>query len=255
MRFLLLFAFLFSANSFAGVYEQKDIWPLSKRIISVCIHNPREVNPINDAVVPTSFLISLAKDAVLNAYSHNTTIVEFTGFDECSNLSASDVVLIFNNKSFNGHANQYSDLTKKSQLTVTIGIGNKIESLTVEDTQRIESTLIHEFGHVAGLEHEHQYFIKDALKDPNCHLPTVSGQTVAQWLDATARFARSAGKNGALGLIGRVAPYYAAFKKDKKTIGSYDAYSIMNYCNNLNNSRAKLSNGDVETLRFMYRNH
>jgi hypothetical protein len=108
---------------------------------------------------------------------------------------------------------------------------------------------------VAGLEHEHQYFKKEALKDPNCHLPTDSGETVAQWLDGTVKFARSAGKHGALGLIGRIAPYYAAFKKNKKYIGSYDAHSVMNYCNIFINSTSKMSDGDIETLRFMYRNH
>ena len=256
MSFLFSLAIFLSANSFAGVYDKKKIWPIGKKIISVCIYNPQTADRDQDAVIPNPFLINLTKDVISNAYKTETTIIEFNGFDDCSNLSSPDVVLVFTNKDFgSGYVNRFADFEKNSTIKVFIGLGNKLDTFTKEETQEIETTILHEFGHVAGLQHEHQYFRREALKDPNCHLKLKTGDTGVQWIKGTAKFARSAGKNGALGLMGRIAPYYVAFKRDKSTIGSYDPYSIMNYCYINNNPTSKLSDGDVETLRFMYRNH
>lgn len=116
-------------------------------------------------------------------------------------------------------------------------------------------TLVHEFGHLAGLTHEHEYFRSEALKDPACK----EDEKTYNWIKGIKSFARSAGHFGALGFFGRIRPYYHAFKKGRKSFGNYDPVSMMNYCHlslleRNHDISGTLSEQDISTLRFLYLN-
>ncbi len=179
--------------------------------------------------------------------------MKFVGFEECLEGDPSDAILVFSNSEMGtGYADQFSK--HDAIRVIKIGVDqSQFTYFSEADVLKIKSTLIHEeFGHLAGLEHEHQFYRKAAFKDPNCLIPNASGKSVVQWILETKQFARMGGKSGAWGMLGRIAPYYAAFKRGKKHFGKYDSHSIMNYCNVLKHPGSDLICAGCPNFKVMY---
>lgn len=165
-----------------GVIDPNVIW--TKKSISVCwagkekirLLNPNFVSFLEDENIPTVYLDENLKSKIQNKineqYSIQKTGVEFTGWNNCAENSSNADIAIFGLKEFRSTpefrtylkkvANEIPDLLYVANGSVD-KIGHKAKmvyfglnhnsSLEVEISDMI--TAVHEFGHLAGLQHEH----------------------------------------------------------------------------------------------------
>ena len=188
------------------------------------------------------------KEVILSEYSEARTGIHFTGFTDSEDMPNPDVIvmrassniIIFDTPGFNGRAVigedgyyqvEYDD---KGQYIVEADgslhdgffeKSGKAAFVALRTTNA--GTIVHEFGHVAGLRHEH--IREEAAEDKNCESPFVVWPTKELIYD-TAHMETN-----------------------------YDNRSIMNYCY-LQSHKSDfgkmlgsiLSPGDVQTLKAFY---
>ena len=256
MKFYLALFAVFSIQYVnASVYERELLW--NKSEVVVCFYDDESQVQLTEErmgenakyiLLPFTNSQKVFTKKLINAnYTKEETGISFIGWKNCSELSNFDVILF----RIEPKKNELLDFSGKS----SIGVGGiKYEKELIPngyEKSRIliyrfrSSTLLHEFGHIAGFRHEHIRI--ESKRDPNCF-------TYAQ-----ANYSRGLNHNGRN-------LWYRQFVKLSKGLdvlyrssqfGSfYDPNSIMNYCHNykqnLNMQKSQLSEIDKKTLRSLY---
>ncbi len=237
-------------STFAGIIEPRVIW--DKRSITTCFYdneaqlsltrlkNKKETKKDYDFIprILSRRERRKVQETIEANFSRERTGIHFVGWKKCSQESNPDLIVLeakgkipfLTRPSFNGRA----VIGEEGMLTQDHG-GNHgffqksgLVSHVALYTQN-RGTVVHEFGHVAGLRHEHVN--KASKTDPNC-------QNFAVTLD-----------------FDNLEPAYAT----AEFVTDYDPQSIMNYCwlqpNRSQHNRNKgiiLSNKDIETLKSYY---
>ena len=225
----------------AAIYEPATIW--NKNKINVCFLD--EQHQLEQTALGTTeesfkkngftpaFLTleekEIIKTTINNTFYPSITGIHFVGWKNCSQESMIDVIimkagkvkgLIFNKKApFKG----FASIGENGLLTKEGYIGKKLESKALVALQVFDpAVIVHEFGHIAGLRHEHIH--PEAKKiDSGCH---------------SALYSKESPINDSV-------------------LTTYDRASIMNYCriNNHYTKTSALSALDRETLLKIYSNH
>jgi hypothetical protein len=237
----------------AGIIEPKTLWDKNK--IVTCFYNEKPqligtaVKSYDHARKHYRFrpkeLSRREKQKVtevaLRNFSEQRTGIHFVGFKDCSQTPSFDLIImeakgripILSRPSFNGRAVIGEDGELAKMPNGDTGFFDKSGLIpTIALTVQKAGTIVHEFGHVAGLRHEHIH--EDAPQDKNCESPLVP--------------------------IDFDKP--ESIEKPHSTTlfhTNYDPQSIMNYCwlkteqSYLNSSTSViLSQKDIETLKNFY---
>lgn len=237
----------------AGIIEPKTVWD-KKRIVT-CFYNSKSQL---EGTAIESYDIAREKfrfrpkelskkekakvvEVTMRNFTEDRTGIHFVGWKDCSETQEYDVVVmeakgkipVLSSPSFNGRAVIGEDGVLLQTENGETGFFEKsgklpIVALTVQKA----GTIVHEFGHVAGLRHEHIH--QDAFDDENCEnriipLDFDKPESIEKPHDTTL--------------------FYT----------SYDQQSIMNYCwlipNHYQLDRNKgviLSQKDIDTLKKFY---
>jgi hypothetical protein len=242
----------------AAAYEPHVVWANSE--VSVCFY--RQTSHIYETELRNSeralkkYKIKPGKMSnaektkvtqyLKESFSEKSTGIFFTGFKDCKDPVLADVVVMTNSrfdiqfgskiKSYGrasiGEAGEITHrgrgfFSKKPGFYGTTGEKAYVYLATVDRT-----TTVHEFGHIAGLRHEHAR--EEAFKDSNCRKVRGHdhrGDPLKENLYVTSEI-----------------PF------------SYDSFSVMNYCY-INPLRAQINSGsksalsevDKKTLRLIYK--
>ncbi|MES2527949.1 MAG: M12 family metallo-peptidase [Bdellovibrionota bacterium] len=170
MKFAFLTLLFLTQTVLAGVYTE-NTWKNPQ--IIVCFADAEE-----DIRVENGFKIKVKNWSKSNRknvqkwvneeYSEARTGIYFTGFKSCSQETEADVILFYNSNSYikrfvlgdiDGVA---GDLGPRKNDKVD-GFPGARSLVAISKTGMNKGTVIHEFGHVAGLAHEHNHY--DAPKD------------------------------------------------------------------------------------------
>lgn len=225
-------------NAQAAIYEPSTTWDKSN--ITVCFFD--ENNQIEQTRLGTTekdfkkngftpaFLSegekNIIKNVINETFTKSQTGIHFVGWKNCSEEAMFDVIvmnagkvkgLVFNKKApFKG----FASIGENGYFSKEGYIGKKLETRPLVALQVFDLPIIvHEFGHIAGLRHEHVH--PSAKKE-----------------DSSCSYA----------LYAKESPI------DQSTLINYDKASIMNYCriNNPYNKSAALSGHDKATLLKIY---
>lgn len=269
------------SSSFGAVAKLDKLWPTSN--IKVCFASKDhklttiEYNDLGhlSSLSPKVFgkwdehLKTKVKSWINNEYKKEITGVFFSGFEDCSSELKNEVVAIYissdsitnvpANMKHHGMAsianNGHLDfsINKKAYAyflhpkLVKLDMGT---SYSVEEIELIfKQNVIHEFGHLAGLLHEHDR--EEIGNDHSCK-KIVGEETFMNFVQSTIY-------NPLISLN-----EYSTYKKDDYIpavkMTSYDESSVMNYCmikkfrNNPKHVHSGLSLKDRNALKFMYKN-
>lgn len=255
MRFLAtFFLFLFSLKVLAGIYETKVLW--SRKEVQVCFYdNPSQLEDttlknkkemhLKYRVDPDEFSEKAKKrikNVILSEFSESQTGISFHGWQDCSKVDDSQVdVRIIRSRGvpfyflrkaapFDGSASVGENGIIEKQGYIK---GLQSQKAHVLLTKTKKAFIVHEFGHIAGLRHEHLH--PDSEYDQNCR----------------SKFALQSFLQGMLS--GKLYP-------STHIMTEYDPYSVMNYCHIYNslgeiekNNKRVLSTSDRKTLLYLYR--
>ncbi len=174
MKFVLFSLILIAQAALAGVYSE-NTWKNPQ--IIVCFTDaedePRIENGFPIKVKSWSKSNRRKLEAWVNEeYSEERTGIYFTGWKSCAEETEADVILFYNHNSYikrfvlgdiDGVA---GDLGPRKREMVN-GFPGARSLVAISKTGMNKGTAIHEFGHVAGLAHEHNHY--DAPKpDKSC---------------------------------------------------------------------------------------
>lgn len=284
-----------ASNAFAfGLMDRSKKW--DKPILTVCWVDEAEKQLTAD-VSWNSIKIKLVDELITFPSVETTQAVEkavtdsfqnagiqFSGWKKCSETVNADVLLIYSDEmplfsaaigkpdagqtktgiriSGLGYSDTLSDRIKETRQYV---VENRVEKLKQYAQNNFLYLSVHEFGHVAGLEHEH-------LRTDGMH----------EFYKSDLSFKQMGSTDHEILLDYSIRQGYL---KDMEKIGSYDPFSLMNYMHDrlftpllkvrffceLNptdkmcigenwkplmpesrGTRGFFSEGDVETLRFVY---
>ncbi len=218
--------------AFAGNYSPEGVWPANQ--VSVCFASagvyPVELRPLEGQSTHLTVRAftwrpeqsQLARDAVERQYSAERTGIHFSGWLPCSEGPADVVLFVGLLNQRDGGPEGRASLGSTARLAAFPAARGFVFFRNFLDT---EKSAVHEFGHLAGLMHEHQRLgiTEDALCTTMYH----------------AGFSRAVEQAGPVGT-----PH-----------GPYDPHSVMNYCEMFRDhaqTRLDLSPGDLALLRFLY---
>lgn len=224
MKLLLSLLFLLSFRAQASIYASYYLWP--KHEIKTCFAKGDDLSR-NDGKYVLRFRNwnksqkEQIKRWVQEEYSSERTGIHFVGFEDCGVNPDIDVAIFYNQNSkmqsiLHGGLDGLASLGTMGAhiLMYPLIKGFVIISKTGFD----KGTVVHEFGHVAALEHEHEH--PDAVRfEPECSYTNEYPIIKAGYI-------------------------YEPFDKD----------SVMNYCKvyGSKGKKAGLSIRDVEVLRRIY---
>jgi hypothetical protein len=181
------------------------------------------------------------KNIITSEFTTEKTILTFSKFEDCRKSNDNDVILVRGTQTQDIYYTALSSLGQNSLFKLDFKsfqfplpssyekslIDRKsLVLLTLDDAKNLESTILHEFGHLAGLRHEHIH--SEAINDKNC------------------------ARNGLKWLKDERAAVTSRFYTE------YDPSSIMNYCwldyiSNVNREiKTELSKNDLKTIQGMY---
>lgn len=246
----LLITLLTIPSVLAGIIEPRVIW--DKKAVTTCFYDNEaqlaltrleslEVTKKNYDFRPKSLSRwerQKVVETVMANFSKERTGIHFVGWKPCSQernpdlivLEAKGKVPLFTRPTFNGRAvigeEGYATADAQGNLGFFYKSG-RVSHVALYTQNR--GTVIHEFGHVAGLRHEHVH--EESRKDPNCR----GNATSLDFSD--------------------LEPIYST----AEIVTDYDPQSIMNYCHlqpnrsELNRNKGViLSPKDIQTLRSYY---
>ncbi len=210
------------------------------------------------------------KSWINEAYSTEKTGVHFVGWGNCRDkIQGSDVAIYVSSKEdrnisetmrmtgqasigMNGHLDQKT--SKKAfayflHPEILQSEFKKYESKMINFELYYKGTVIHEFGHLAGLEHEHSR--EEIEKDENCR------KIVDEYSFRT--YITSAFYNYTISLDEFYKDYQNTYPVPAVKVTEYDPVSLMNYCTLQSikvgqTKKAELSADDIKTLKFLYQN-
>ncbi len=249
--FLFLIIFTASAATPPSLGEPETIW--SKNEVRVCFADPHHLSQTQLAFSRTIPNLGsydqnqkkIITETIQKNYSLTETAFVFTGFRDCNDDPAADAyILKAEDENFvGGQASmgenggyfcddeeftscRYLKRHNGQKPMVVINFVDRERKISADE--RLALTALHEFGHLAGLVHEHAR--PEAMKDPKCSIP---------------EFKESLGEETEILSTTRY--------------GAYDTNSIMSYCHIYNIlfhtgavTPIELSSGDKATLRALY---
>lgn len=223
---------LASLNSFAfSVYAPDNTW--SQNEVRVCFA-PGESAKRTDLAIEVK-VINWSKSKrekvrkwVEEEYTPERTGIHFVGWESCADDPKADVVM------FTSPVGLFEKIISFKHIYYGLAtIGTRLGTerikgypdaqgiLWLSDREFSKSVTVHEFGHIAGLAHEHDRI--EAFKDPGCTDKDVVAGGIASYTSRS---------------------------------GEYDPDSVMNYCKILQGGVKKdigLSQADIRLLQKMYR--
>lgn len=254
MKTIIFITLLFSMSSKAGIVEPNTLW--DKTAVVTCWYDQEAqlgltiINSVKMAKQKYDFvpkeLSKKEKEKVQQAVERNfsptRTGIHFIGWKDCSQTENPDLIVmeaksripILNRPGFNGRAvigeEGLFSADEQTGATGYFGKSGLVSNVALYTQQ--SGTVVHEFGHVAGLRHEH---IQEEAKDDDlCHKTQVP-----------LNFKKPEGLE----------------KPHSTTLifTEYDQKSIMNYCWLITQRKSLdkadgviLSEKDQETLRHFY---
>lgn len=215
---LVLFSFSFSAM--AGM---SNFMAWGKKDINVCFAGKGTIIKVKN--MPNGFANwkdqqkQYIADVLNREFLEERTGYRFVGFGDCEPEGKHDVVVV-RKANYSPHA-----LTVKGSATVGYGLlapspnykSARAAVLFTASGIKNDSTIVHEFGHILGLKHEHLHPDAKAQAQSWC----------SHYTSKTDRY------------------YYNMYT-------SFDEESVMNYCRMQWDSKVGLSQGDVEHIRALY---
>lgn len=195
-----------------AVIKTYDKWPEPNKI-PVCFIDP-DSRPV---------LVNKIKEVVPEAFGETRTVNFRFMPKPCSQYSASQTMVRLAWRSVSGQIAGWSRIGKPKQIGAPTRLNLPCDKCTmvinvVGSLDRIMRWVVHEFGHAAGLYHEHDDFV--SKNDPDYK---------------TSRCKRGDG---------------AFSDPDRTVITPYDKYSTMNYCRGGTSTR--LSTRDIVGLHELY---
>lgn len=261
-RFLLLLFLLvlgLSDQVMAAAFDRTWVWPKSE--ITVCFHDGERLDfhEQNEgrfgANAKFDFQFSafssehraLIAKWVQDEYTAQTTGVRFVGFRGCSETSGADVVVA--RAHLKPRSEYFFGLTAPRDSVDQAFIFFNLDDmggpeLILNDQDSMHLSVVHEFGHMAGLLHEHELFA-EAIDDPVC-------KKVYSPSEELRRDFKS-----------RMQQFWDSPQTRIASYKGYDSGSIMTYCRltNLRRSLKQLPHGlrllseiDREALKRLYPN-
>lgn len=225
MKKLLPLLILSVSSSFAGVYVD-NTWNHNE--VSVCFGAGEKINREVEGYVIKARSWSkkqkqLVEQWVKEEYKAERTGISFSGFEDCENAPDADVV-IFHNKNSRmgtfifGGTHGLSVIGPHSGSVD--GYPRARAFVSISSSGLDKGTVVHEFGHTAGLQHEHNHYDAFKLDKGRCHAITKENSYFTTRLNYT----------------------------------EYDPLSVMNYCmiHGKGGSTAGLSEKDIELLNKLY---
>lgn|GEM_PF-5469558 len=276
LAFLFSLALLGGTPAFGGAFEPSARWDQNE--IRVCWLDSNEFKQNPDLLDETLYFdethltripeVTRAIEAIVTReFTPKTTGIRFSGFGPCR-ISApggrpeSDAILAIE------HVNSFDEIIEGgSSIGVSVvdwlegaivprerndpGMPSLVLQIPPEKIysgahlsylEAIQLTALHEFGHLAGLHHEHSAYREEALRDPYC-VNSPFGPDLTHKPDP------------ALSLIPQ--KYFDTLFDLKGALRSgYDSTSIMSYCHTrqivANGGRISLSAGDQALLKSVY---
>jgi hypothetical protein len=223
MKYILLLS-LFTTSAMANIHT-RNLWKHNE--VTTCFGQAEEVlREEGPYVLKVRDWKDKEKEKlkawVLEEYSPERTGIFFTGFEDCENAPDADVI-IFKNKNSKFKAFFAGALHGLALLGPyfgeVAGYPKASSFVSISSTGMDKGTVIHEFGHVAGLAHEHEH--PNAWKEDPKRCSSIKENT---------------------------------FPKFRLEYEPYDRDSVMNYCkiHGKEGKKLGLSPGDVALLRKLY---
>jgi len=236
----------------AGIYEPHTVW--EKQKLTACFFSEEshvEITTLKSSVaakaaygfVPKKLSRNKKKkviEAATREFTPGRTGIHFVGFKDCSETANPDVIVmragakifLFNDFKWGGMAVIGENGVQGIHSSLGRGYYKKIKKPAYVVLKSFSPTVIvHEFGHVAGLRHEHIH--PDAQQDENC---------------LNRRSQVNMDEPEKLEQIRNTAIIFT----------EYDERSVMNYCHmmlnsfEINRSSSILSRKDMATLKEIY---
>lgn len=267
---LLLTLLFISSYSLAGIYEPYTLW--DKTEITVCfVDDLEQTGEINNNLLKlTKSEVNLLKGKkaskwnnfikkrVTDNFTKKNTGISFQGWEGCSISPDADAYIILSrvlarrgSTRLEGLASVGQDGVKSFKEHTYFSKGNSKpyvylnifnHKAKVSAASNLGTTVVHEFGHLAGLRHEHSRK-EGFFKDQRC---------VKLWSDTHL-------KNDTTGRLTypilRLSGFVESEGRSSIVATDYDRDSIMNYCSFYTEKRGELNNltqNDMQTLRIMY---
>lgn len=266
-----LLAPLFCFAGIKSIAEPKTKW--FKNNVTVCwqnadekipqIFSPAQADTINTLPSPwekpTDEIKALIKQTINSQYHKKSTGIYFDGWESCDQSPYWDLMIVTSNSetselhgrtlfgqgvSVNEIEDEFPVDYSQRKSFLYFNLHNLTEGLSDEDHMRL--TTVHEFGHVAGLRHEHAR--DESLDDPLCaEIPT---------FETSSLYSKIVGQYDPTSVMSYC--FLELLSKQGLVINDSKAYStltdqkIVKRVNNKIHLSIGLSSGDQRTLQCLY---
>lgn len=245
MKLLISSLVFITFNCALASFFMRDIpWKRQAQVLNVCFGDPSTGHLVADSSNSSTEALPIDYQELINQtisaeFSELTTGISFKFLGQCSDLHERQIDAIINwrldpvfqGEGIGGFTYFSKDYRYKSGITFT-KYGEKLGTGKLTPKEKFIMSVVHEFGHLAGLGHEH--LMLEALTDKNCDLlPEIFKRPGVLY-----------GRNN----IGRT----------QDVVSKYDPYSIMNYCWNTYidenglSGQIHLSTDDKNALKARY---